>query len=331
MSTDGELELPAVTAIMPARNEEHTIAAAIGSLLDQNYRGSLDVVVAVAPSTDRTLDIVTGMAADTGRVTVVENTAGTTPAGLNAAIAAATGDVIVRCDAHAEIPSGYVTAAVQTLQDTGAANVGGVQHAVGIGPMQRAIAAAMSSPFGVGDARFHMGGEAGFVDTVYLGVFRRDALEAVGGFDETLIRNQDYELNYRLRDAGGGVYFDPSLRVTNRPRSTLRGFSKQYFEYGRWKRVVMRQHPGSARWRQLVAPAFVVGLGLSGVAAMTGHRMLAVIVPGAYLLATLTATGLETARRKDPAALLLPAVFPAMHLAWGFGFLAPGQPSSNDE
>ncbi|RLE23965.1 MAG: glycosyltransferase family 2 protein [Actinobacteria bacterium] len=323
-------EAPPVTAVVPARNEENAIAAALTSILEQDYAGPLDVVVAVAPSTDDTLEILNGIAATDDRVSVVDNPAGTTPAGLNAAIAVATGGVIVRCDAHAEIPAGYVTAAVRTLEATGAVNVGGVQRAVGIDSMQRAIAAAMSSPFGVGDARFHMGGEAGFVDTVYLGVFRRDALDAVGGFDETLIRNQDYELNYRLRQAGGGIYFDPSLRVTYRPRSTLRGLWKQYYEYGRWKRVVIQQHPGSVRWRQFVPPAFVAGLGLSGIATVTGHRKLAAIVPGAYVAATITTTVAELARRRDRAALFLPAVFPTMHIAWGLGFLTPGQPSSSD-
>jgi len=330
MSSVGKPDLPTVTAVMPARNEEASIAAAVESLLDQNYAGSLDVVVAVAPSSDRTLEIVTDMAAAAGRITVVGNPAGTTPAGLNAAIAAATGDIIVRCDAHAEIPAGYVETAVRTIQATGAVNVGGVQDAIGVRPMQRAIAAAMSSPFGVGDARFHMGGAAGFVDTVYLGVFRGDALESVGGFDETLVRNQDYELNYRLRQAGGGVYFDPSLRVTYRPRSSLRGLWKQYYDYGRWKRVVMRRHPGSARWRQFVAPAFVVGLGLSGVVAITGHGRLAAIVPGTYAAATLATTAVEVAKRKDTAVLLLPVVFPTMHVAWGIGFLTPRQPSNRE-
>lgn len=331
MPPDEMQRLPAVTAVMPARDEEASIAAAVESLLDQDYAGPLDIVIAVAPSSDRTLEIVTTMAADTGRITVVGNPAGTTPAGLNVAIVAAAGAIIVRCDAHAEIPAGYVETAVRTIQATGAVNVGGVQDAIGVRPMQRAIAAAMSSPFGVGDAQFHMGGEPGFVDTVYLGVFRRDALETVGGFDETLVRNQDYELNYRLREAGGGVYFDPSLRVTYRPRSSLRGLWRQYFDYGRWKRVVVRRHPGSARWRQFVAPAFAVGLGLSGVAAVTGHGKLAAIVPGTYAVAALAATAVEVAKRKDTATLLLPVVFPTMHLAWGFGFLAPGQPSSNDE
>lgn len=323
MPPDPKRALPTVTAVMPAMNEEHTVTAAIESLLDQDYEGRLDIVVAVAPSTDRTLEVATDLAEVTGRVTVVENVAGTTPAGLNAAIAAATGDVIVRCDAHAEMPGGYVTSAIGLLEITGAVNVGGVQNAVGEDPMQRAIAAAMSNPFGVGDARFHMGGAAGFVDTVYLGVFRRDALQAVGGFDETLIRNQDYELNYRLREAGGGVYFDPSLRVNYRPRSSIGGLWKQYFGYGQWKRVVIRRHPRSARWRQLVAPVFVVGLGLSGLSWIGGHRRTAMVVPSAYGAAAVVATSVEILKRRDTAVLLLPIVFPTMHLAWGLGFLMP--------
>jgi len=323
-------DYPSVTAILPAREEEPSIAAAINSLLDQEYGGPLDVVVAVAPSTDRTLEIATEIASATGRVTVIENPSGTTPAGLNAAIAATTGEIIVRCDAHAVLPAGYVAAAVMDLKATGAVNVGGIQDAEGIGAMQRAIAAAMTSPFGVGDARFHTGGPPGFVDTVYLGVFQRDALDAVGGFDETLIRNQDYELNYRLRAAGGKIYFDPALRVTYRPRSTLRGLGRQYLEYGRWKRVVMRRHPDSTRWRQLVAPTFVIGLGLSAVAGLTGHRKVAALVPGSYLIALAGATAREVVGRKDSTMLLLPLVFPTMHVSWGVGFLTSRQTPASD-
>jgi len=327
MPASGEQAAPAVTAVMPAFNEERSIAAAIESVLGQAYDGALDLVVAIAPSSDRTLEVVSDLAARDDRITVVDNPSGRTPSGLNAAIAAATGDVIVRCDAHAKLPDGYVATAVALLQETGAANVGGIQRAAGSGAVQRAIAIAMSSPFGVGDARFHTGGTAGFVDTVYLGVFRRDAIEAVGGFDETLIRNQDYELNYRLREAGGGVYFDPTLEVRYEPRASLVELWRQYYGYGRWKRVVIRRHPGSTRWRQLVAPTFVLGLGLSGVALAFGRPGLAGIIPGAYLVTTLSVTVFECARRRDVGALVLPAVFPMMHLAWGVGFLAPGRPS----
>ena len=330
MSQRNNAKHPDVTAIMPARDEEQTISAAIDSLLDQGYPGSLSVVVAVAPSVDRTREVVSEIAEQTSRVRLVDNAAGSTPAGLNAAIAEAHGAVIVRCDAHSEMPRDYVARAVETLERTGAVNVGGIQYATGIGAVQRAVAAAMSSPFGVGDARFHTGGPSGDVDTVYLGVFRRDALEAVGGFDESLVRNQDYELNYRLRTAGGRVFFDPSLKVVYRPRSTLRALGRQYFEYGVWKRIVIRRHPGSARWRQLVAPAFVVGLGASAVAGIAGRRGVASIVPASYAIATLAVTSLEIARRRDAAMLLLPAVFPTMHVAWGVGFLTSRQSPTSE-
>lgn len=321
---------PSVTAIMPARNEERTIAAALESILGQDYPGVLDVIVAVGPSIDQTADVAEKLAARDGRVSLVESPAGTTPAGLNAAFRASEGSVIVRCDAHSELPQGYIAMAVQTLRQTGAVNVGGVQQAEGISVIQRAIAAAMSNPIGVGDARFHMGGSPGFVDTVYLGVFRRAALEAVGGFDETLARNQDYELNYRLREDGGGIYFDPSLRVTYRPRASLVGFWRQYFDYGRWKRVVVTRHPRSVRWRQLVAPAFVIGLVLSVVALALGYPLVASAVPGAYLVTTAVATIYELVKRRDLALLLLPAAFATMHVAWGLGFLLPRYGETRD-
>ena len=134
-------------------------------------------------------------------------------------------------------------------------NVGGIQRAVGTTPFEQAVADAMTSRFGTGDATFHYGGAEGPTDTVYLGVFDRAAIEAVGVFDEALVRNQDYELNIRLRQAGGMVWFDPELSVSYRPRGTLRGLARQYFDYGRWKRRVVRRHPRSLRWRQAVPPA----------------------------------------------------------------------------
>jgi succinoglycan biosynthesis protein ExoA len=250
---------------------------------------------------------------------VVDNPQGGTPGGLNRAIAAATGEVIARVDAHAELQPGYLRRAVVTLRETGAVNVGGVQRAVGTTPMQRAIAAAMSSRFGTGDARFHYGGDAGATDTVYLGVFDRMALDAVGGFDERLQRNQDYELNWRLREAGGTVWFDPQLEVVYRPRSDLRALGRQYWSYGRWKRVVLRQHPGSLRWRQLVPPAAVAANAAGLVGTVVTPWTL--VIPGTYLAGVVVAAVI--AGRRDPATTLrLPAVFATMHHAWGAGFLA---------
>ncbi len=152
--------------------------------------------------------------------------------------------------------------------------------------MQRATACAMTSPIGVGDARFHYGGKAGPVDTVYLGVFRRTPCIAAGQFDESLTRNQDYELNIRLRANGGTVWFDPRLEVAYRPRRSLLELWRQYFQYGRWKREVIRMHPESTRLRQLAPPFFVVALLASLALGFTPLRWLGLIVPGVYVAAT---------------------------------------------
>ncbi|MFU8842091.1 MAG: glycosyltransferase family 2 protein, partial [Nitriliruptoraceae bacterium] len=238
-------DTPSLSVVMPVRDEAEHLEAAVAAVLAQAYDGPLQVVLAVAPSADGTEAIAERLAAQDGRIEVVANPAGTTPAGLNRAIEAATGEVIARVDAHAELTPGYLARAVEVLGETGAANVGGIQRAVGTTPMQRAIAAAMSSPFGTGDARFHYGGEPGPIDTVYLGVFRAEVLRRLGGFDESLIRNQDYELNVRIRDAGEVVWFDPTLEVVYRPRGSLRGLASQYWQYGMWKAVTLQKHPGS--------------------------------------------------------------------------------------
>lgn len=310
-----------VSVVIPVRNEAPFIEATIDSILDQDYPGPIEVVVADGMSDDGTRAILDRLVARDTRVRYVDNPTGRTPNGLNLAIAATRGDVIVRCDGHAELPPGYVKTAMAVMEESGAVNVGGVQHAVGVSWMQRAIAYAMSSPIGVGDARFHYGGEPGPVDTVYLGVFRRDALVAAGMFDESLTRNQDYELNIRLRENGGKVWFDPRLRVTYRPRQTLGGLWSQYFQYGRWKRRVIRMHPGSARLRQLIPPLFVLALLASVVVALTPWRRLAIVIPGLYLALLLLGTIRHLAKTRDSAVLGFPAAVATMHVAWGLGFL----------
>lgn len=311
-------EWPSVSVVIPVRNEAGSIGAALASIRSQSYPGRLEVVVADGASTDGTAEVVHGLGDPAIRV--VDNPDGTTPAGLNAAIAASIGDVVVRCDAHSELPAGYIEHAVRTLLETGADNVGGVQAAKGIAPIQRAIAYAMSSKVGVGDAAFHYGGEAGPTDTVYLGVFRRAALDRVGGFDESLARNQDYELNVRIRDTGGTVWFDPGLAVTYRPRDSLGALGRQFWDYGRWKRKVLAKHPGSLRWRQTVPPAFVVSLAGS-VVLLAARNPLGWIVPGAYAALTGAVAVTETVRRRDGAALFMPAALATMHASWGAGFL----------
>lgn len=305
---------------MPVRNEAPYLAEAVASILAQGYLGPFEVCLAVAPSDDGTEDLASSLARQHPVVSVVANPAGITPAGLNAAIAATTGDVVVRVDGHAQLSPGYIARAVDTLQRTGAVNVGGVQRAEGRTPWERAIAVAMTSPIGAGGARFHIGGAEGPVDTVYLGVFRRSALEAVGGFDEALIRNQDYELNIRLRDAGGVVWFDPSLWVTYRPRSSLGRLARQYAEYGAWKRFVLRRHPGSLKIRQALPPVVTTAV-IGGIILAPWWRR-ALVAPIGYAAGVVAGSVITAGWRRPGLALRLMAVLPTMHLAWGLGFFA---------
>lgn len=306
--------------VIPLRDSARDLPRCLDAVLGQDYPGTLEAVLAVGPSTDDTRAVADRAAAADGRVRVVNNPSGRTPSALNAAIAASTGEIVARVDGHAVIPQGYLRRAVETLQETGADNVGGIQAAEGEATVERAVAAAMTSRFGVGNATFHYGGEAGPTDTVYLGVFRRSALDRVGGFDESLIRNQDYELNWRIRDTGGVVWFDPALRVRYRPRSTLRALGRQYFEYGQWKREVLRRHPRSARVRQLVAPAAVLA-NASAVGLALVHRPRWLAIPGVYAAAAVAASAAAGRGRGTDVALRLPAVFAVMHHAWGAGFL----------
>jgi succinoglycan biosynthesis protein ExoA len=308
---------PSVSVIVPARNAQSTIAAAIDSIMAQDYDGGIQVVVADG-STDGATRVVLADYGD--RIEVVANPSGRTPDALNAAIAASSGEVIVRCDAHAALPPDYIRRAVETLAATGAANVGGIQDAVGSTLWERAVAVAQSTPLGVGDARYRLGGEPGPVDTVYLGVFDRTWLDRVGGFDPRFHRNQDYELNWRIRQAGGVVWFDPGLKVSYRPRSGVGSLARQYFEYGQWKRRMLALHPGSLRLRQTAAPLLVAGLAGSLVVAVFSP-VLGAVLPGGYLLALLITAARETGRRRDPAALLTVVAIPVMHLSWGAGFL----------
>jgi len=313
-------ELPHVSVVMAVRNEATHLESTLQAVFHQDYEGRMEVVVADGRSTDGTPAILRGCASEDARLKVVDNPDLGVGAGLNRAIGAARGQVLVRCDGHAELAPDYVRMAVGVLEETGAANVGGRQDAVGTSTLQRAIAIAMNSPAAAGTARFRYSSVAGPADTVYLGVFDRQALEEVGGFDPTLVRNQDFELNHRLRQSGHLVWFDPRLAVTYRPRSSFRSLWRQYLDYGRWKRVMLLRNPGALALRQLAPPVLVTGLVASAIGATIGVPFWW-IPPAAYAMLIAANTLWETVRRRDPAAWLLTAVMPAMHLAWGIGFL----------
>jgi succinoglycan biosynthesis protein ExoA len=267
------------------------------------------------------------MAHDDPRVITVPNPTGRTAAALNAAIAAADHDIVVRVDGHAVIPHDYIEIAVRTLDETGADNVGGIMGAEGVTAFERAVAAAMTSWFGVGGAAFHIGGGAGPALTVYLGCFRRSALDRVGGFDESMVRAQDWELNHRIRATGGLIWFTPELRVSYRPRGSLRRLARQYHEYGRWRREVARRHPETVSLRYLAPPlalAAVTGGTLLGVVGLvTGARGLLVgfVLPAGYAAADVIASARAARGLPWRSARWLPAVFATMHGAWGAGFI----------
>ncbi|MBB5134764.1 glycosyltransferase involved in cell wall biosynthesis [Thermocatellispora tengchongensis] len=304
---------------MPVLNEERHLREAVRQVLAQAYDGPIEVVLAVGPSHDRTQEVADALAAEDPRVRVVPNPTGRTPNALNAAIGASTCDIVARVDGHAMLPGDYLKVAVETLERTGADNVGGIMAAEGITPFQKAVARAMTSKIGVGGARFHTGGEAGPADTVYLGVFRRSALERVGGYDEHFQRAQDWEMNHRIRETGGLVWFEPRMRVTYRPRPNVRALAKQYFHYGRWRRVVARTHAGTINMRYLAPPLAV--LAMAAGLAVSPFFWPGLLIPGAYVAAILGGT-VVTGRGLEPAALVrLPLVYATMHISWGWGFI----------
>jgi len=317
--TPGDIPWPSVSVIIPVLNEERHLEQAVHMVLDQDYPGALEVVLALGPSQDRTDAVAQSLTEADPRVRTVPSPTGKTPNALNAAIEAARNEIVARVDGHAEIPADYLRVAVSELVRAGADNVGGVMDARGVTAFERAVAAAMRSKLGVGNARFHVGGEPGEAETVYLGVFRRSALQRVGGYDEHFARAQDWELNHRIRTTGGRVWFVPELKVTYRPRSTVRALARQYFLYGRWRRVVAKHHEGTISSRYLAAPTMVVGTSLA--IAFGFFFWPAWAVPAGYLV-VITVGGIAISSGEPVRTrLVTPMVLGVMHWCWGIGFI----------
>ena len=310
--------LPQVSVILPILNEARALVASISAILRQDYPPGFEVILALGPSKDDTNRIATELAAKDARIILVDNPTGRTANGLNAAISKSRYPIISRIDGHAEVSNTYLRDAVEILLKTQAVNVGGIMAAEGKTNFEKAVATAMRSPLGVGAARFHTGGSAGPSDTVYLGTFLKSALVAVGGYDERFTRAQDWELNFRLRAAGGIVWFDPSLLVTYRPRPNLRALAKQYFEYGTWRRVVTRSHKGSVNYRYLAPPVAVVLNLISLVLGVTLNSIFLVPILCYLLLILLGSLRIGKSALEK---LFLPPILITMHMVWGAGFL----------
>jgi succinoglycan biosynthesis protein ExoA len=311
---------PRVTIAMPAYNEETYIAACIASVQAQDYPAELiEILVADGRSTDRTRDIVATLSADDPRIKMIDNPARLQAAGLGQLVKAATGDVIIRMDVHAEYAPDYVRRCVETLERTGADNVGGAQRAKARSPFQRALCAALDSPLGVGGAKYRSADAEGFVDTVFLGAFRRKVFETVGLWDPMAITNEDAELNQRILEGGGQIYLSRDIVVHYVPRDSFQTLAKQYFKYGRGRARTLLKLGSFSTLRPLI-PFFMTACGVTLVA-LPPLWPLATAAFATYALAT----GAEAVRvgRKAGAALpIVWAMFPVLHVSHGIGFAA---------
>ena len=321
--------MPSVSIIVPCRNEEHTIALLLTAIHHQTWpTADLEVIVSDGMSTDGTrLAIQEFVQAHPDlAIRIVDNPDRSIPAALNRAISAAGGGVVIRLDAHSVPQPDYVAECLRALEATGAANVGGLWE---IRPsretwMARAIAAAASHPLGAGDARYRTAGQEGEADTVPFGAFRREWLDRVGSFDEGLLSNEDYELNVRLRNAGGKIWLSPSIRAIYFARPDLPALARQYLRYGFWKSRMLVRHPATLRWRQALPPLFVLAalvLASAGLAWRPAWLLLGVQL-AVYALA-IVAAGADVAftRRDTPLILGFPLAIWTMHFTWGTAFL----------
>ncbi|MFT3699523.1 MAG: glycosyltransferase family 2 protein [Kofleriaceae bacterium] len=309
---------PSVTIAMPAYNEEHYIEACISSVQHQDYPKELiEILVADGRSTDRTRDILARMALDDPRIRVIDNPERLQAAGLGKMVKAAQGDVIVRMDVHCEYAPDYVRKCVETLEQTGAENVGGAQRAKAKSGFQRALCAALTSPLGVGGAKYRSEDSEGFVDTVFLGAFRRKVFETVGLWDPKAITNEDTELNQRILENGGKIFLSREIVVHYYPRDSLQTLAKQYYKYGRGRARTLLKLGRFTNIRPAI-PFFMV----VGGATMLALPPLWPLAPAAFAAYAL-ATGAEAVRvGRETSVPTVWSIFPTLHVSHGIGFAA---------
>ncbi|MEX2030812.1 MAG: glycosyltransferase family 2 protein [Anaerolineales bacterium] len=321
---------PRVSVLVPCYNEATDIGDLLAGLRDQDFPlPDLEVLVADAMSQDGTRSVIEEFRVRNPglKIHVIDNLQRSIPAALNLAFSRSVGEMVIRLDAHSVPESDYVSRCLQALEETGAANAGGLWRILpaGNGWIARSIAAAGAHPLGAGDARYRTSGAAGPVETVPFGAFPRSWLTRMGGYDESLHSNEDYELNHRLRSAGGTIWFDPRIRSSYRARADLVALSRQYSRYGFWKARMLRRHPDSIRWRQVLPPLFVASLGVLGLASLWSATALWVLgVESLVYLAVVGGAGVVRAIRSRDAGLVFgfPLAVLTMHGSWGLGFIA---------
>ncbi|MFF5626032.1 glycosyltransferase family 2 protein [Microbacterium sp. NPDC012755] len=320
-----------VSFVMPVLNERAYLEHAVASVLQQRLDIPAELVLALGPSTDGTTELAQRLASEDSRIRLVENPAAHIPVGLNAAIRASRYATIIRVDAHSELSPGYAARAIDTLDRTDSANVGGVMRAEGRTPFQRSVARLYNSPVGLGGGAYHGGSQEGEAESAYLGVMRRSVLEEVGLFDESIRRGEDWELNLRIRQAGHRVWFDPELSVTYWPRENWLRLARQFRATGAWRGELVRRFGRRNGIRFFAPPALVL---LVALALIVGVLQATGVLSGVVsLVASLVYLPLAIYILLDVAVALAPGgggirqrlwtllVMPTMHLSWGLGFL----------
>lgn len=313
-----------ISIILPIRNEKNHIQYCLDAILAQDYpQDQIEILIADGLSDDGTREIVATNQGDHPNIRLINNPGKIVPTGINLALREAKGEVVIRVDGHTLIAPDYVSQCVKILESTGADNVGGKMTALGSTCFGEAIAEATSHPFGIGNAKFHYSDKQEWVDSVYMGAWPRRVFEEIGLFDEELVRNQDDEFNYRLRETGGRILLHPNIKSKYTVRSTPQALWRQYFQYGLWKVRVLQKHPKQMSLRQFVPPAFVLSIIISlflAFAIWWGWVALAAVL-GLYLAVNLIFSFAIASKNDWQLLGLLPIAFAIIHFSYGLGFL----------
>lgn len=317
-----DMDTPSISIIMPCYNEERHIYDSIKSLINEYFKEKCELLIIDGMSEDRTKAIVQDFIDQDLSIRIVENKQRLQAYGMNLGLSQALGEIIIRADTHCVYPPDYIKKCVDVLKSTDAANVGGVMLPVGKTAVQKAISLAMTHPMGVGDAKWHLGNYSGYVDTVYLGTFRKRLFDEIGLYDENAHPNEDAELNLRISKAGKKIYLDNSIKITYFPRETMGGLAKQYFKYGKGRFYTLLKHKKLTSLRQVAPVALVLGLVTSLV--MSLWMPLFILFPLVYMLSLLGAGMLSWTKKKIPFGqrILMSAAWAVMHVSWGMGFLS---------
>ncbi len=318
---------PFISIILPIRNESAFIEKVLNSIFAQDYPvKNIEVLIVDGMSTDNTRSIISNFSDSFPQlnIRILENPGKIVPSGMNIALRQAKGDIIIRVDGHCIIAADYVRKCVEHIQYEGVDGVGGSMESIGETSMGQAIATGMSSPFGVGNSAFRtISGKSLLADTVPFPAYTRKIIERAGLYDEELVRNQDDEYNYRIRELGGRILLAEDIRSTYFSRTSLKGLWRQYFQYGFYKGRVLQKHPLQMSPRQFVPPAFVLALLGSAFLAMSPVlRPLSPIIPSLYMIANFIASFYIASKRGWKYLVLLPFIFSILHLSYGLGFLA---------